>query len=152
MATEEALVRNCINKIEDVAHWIQYADAKTCPLLKECAMEYFVARAKGVMKTESFKTLKQSPRLMEELLLAATVERDGRLADAVNMLSVNDLRMELNHLEMDVDGSKEMLVRRLNRNTAVVAYMRPLFNKLRLRGRCSATNRALQANETSLEG
>jgi len=72
MAAEAALVRSCrkgdtIN-VDNVAEWIQYADSKTCPLLKEYALSYFVAWYKDVLKTESYGKFKQCPRLMEEVM------------------------------------------------------------------------------------
>ncbi|KAL7457998.1 hypothetical protein ACHAWC_009886 [Mediolabrus comicus] len=69
-AAESYLVRTCVINIDNVVEWMQFADAKTCPLLKEYAMSYFVARGRDVLKTESYKNLRESPRLMEEIMLA----------------------------------------------------------------------------------
>jgi len=43
IATENALVHNRVINVDDVAEWIHFAHSKTCPLLKEYALSYFVA-------------------------------------------------------------------------------------------------------------
>lgn len=92
---------------------MQFADAKTCPLLKEYAMSYFVASGRDVLKTESYKNLRESPRLMEEIMLAS-MDVDERYQGTDGMLSVDELRAKLSSLGMDVDGSKEILLNRLS--------------------------------------
>ena len=121
LKTEAVLVHNCggeekIN-VENVAEWIQFADAKTCPLLKEYALSYFVARYGEVLKTQAYTNLKQCPRLMEEVMTAVyntTLCKDKRYGKPSKSLSVCELREELGTLGLNVDGSKEMLVARLD--------------------------------------
>jgi len=121
LKTEAVLVHNCggeekIN-VENVAEWVQFADAKTCPLLKEFALSYFVARYGEVLKTQAYANLKQCPRLMEEVMTAVyntTLYKDKRYGKPSKSLSVCELREELGRLGLNVDGSKEMLVARLD--------------------------------------
>lgn len=112
-AAESYLVRTCVINIDNVVEWMQFADAKTCPLLKEYAMSYFLARGRDVLKTESYKNLRESPRLMEEIMLA-TMDVDERYQGTDGMMSVDELRAKLSSLGMDVDGSKEILLNRLS--------------------------------------
>jgi len=124
MATEVALVQKCggddtdtIN-VDNVADWIQYAHAKTCPLLKEHALSYFVARYKDVLKTDAYDKMKQCPTLMEEVMTAVydTLKEDKRFGKSRNnsLLSVNQMRCKLNMMNLDVDGSKDTLAARLD--------------------------------------
>lgn len=118
MAAEAAIVRSCrkgdtIN-VDNVAEWIQYADSKTCPLLKEYALSYFVAWYKDVLKTESYGKLKQCPRLMEEVMTTLYNTLSKAEQHGTSKLSVSELRKSLSRLGMDVDGSKETLVSRLD--------------------------------------
>mmetsp|Transcript_3191 Transcript_3191/g.8149 ORF Transcript_3191/g.8149 Transcript_3191/m.8149 type:complete len:119 (-) Transcript_3191:436-792(-) len=116
MAAECALVRQNIIDVKNAAAWLQYADSKTCPLLKEYALSYFVTRARDVFKTESCESIRQCPRLLEEVMMAMQTSleyADKRFGDTHRLLSVNELRGELNDLGLDMDGSREMLVRRL---------------------------------------
>jgi len=116
MAAGGALVRGCIIDIENAADLFQYADAKTCPLLKEYTLSYIAARMRDVIKTESYRNMKQCPRLMEEIMLAvqSTSNLDGRFGGTTSMLSVDKLRENLKKLGLDMDGSREVLTHRLN--------------------------------------
>ena len=115
IAAETTLVQNCVINVNNVAEWIQYADAKTCPLLKEYALSYFAACARDVLKTESYKNMRECPRLLEEVMIAVQNASglDVRFKRAT-ILSVNELRTKLSSIGLDVDGSKETLVARLN--------------------------------------
>jgi len=121
IATENALVRNRVITVDDVAEWIHFAHSKTCPLLKEYALSYFVACYRDVLKTEAYKSMKQCPRLMEEAMIAVYTTFNGvedeRLGQTRRNFSVDELRNDLGKVGLDVDGSKEMLLSRLdNRN------------------------------------
>jgi len=118
IATENALVHNRVINVDDVAEWIHFADAKTCPLLKEYALSYFVACYRDVLKTEAYKSMKQCPRLMEEAMIAVYTTFNGvedeRLGQTRRNFSVDELRYYLGKVGLDVDGSKEMLLFRLD--------------------------------------
>ena len=117
MSAEAALVRSCkkgdVISVDNTAEWIQYADSKTCPLLKEYALSYFVAWYRDVLKTESYQSLKQCPRLMEEVM-TAVYNTLSRAEHGTSKLSVDDLRVSLCRIGLDVDGSKDTLVSRLD--------------------------------------
>lgn len=70
---------------------------KTCPLLKEYAISYFVHRSGDLVQSESFAELNKSPALMKELMVAMASKPDpvrasNALEVPVPMLAVNDLR------------------------------------------------------------
>ena len=113
IATESTLVWNCIVNFENVVDWIQYADAKNCPLLKEYALSYFVARYRDISKTASYKNMKQCPLLMEEVVMAMQPTDGAERFVSYKFMSVNRLRLELAKHGWDVDGSKEVLASRL---------------------------------------
>ncbi|KAL9187271.1 hypothetical protein ACHAXT_001374 [Thalassiosira profunda] len=89
--------------------WLLFADAKTCPLIKEYAMALFRLRPKDFL---SNGRLTESPSLMQELLVASS-DNDERLGGTAKAMSVDELRKALHEKGLDVDGSKEMLVARL---------------------------------------
>ena len=120
---------------------ILFADAHNCALLREYAMEYvssldlfclhdslnsfvcsvltsvqFLARSNDVLAIGAFTQLSQSPKLMQELWTAigrygvAAANRDGE------SMPVYKLRKLLREKKLDVDGSKAMLVARLEGN------------------------------------
>ena len=102
-------------RVINVADWIQFAHSKTCPLLKEYALSYFMARYRDVPKADSYSKMKQCPALMEEVMMATlpSLDKDERFGKR-DRKSVNELRCELSRLRLDVDGSKDTLVARLD--------------------------------------
>lgn len=105
--------------VSNVADYILFADSMTCPLLKERAVSFFIARAKDVLKSESSSKLNESADLMKELMIAI-LDADDKMFrdknDELMSMSVDQLRNRLDHLNMDMDGSKELLVSRLHSN------------------------------------
>lgn len=95
IAVENTLVKGRFIELYTSTDWLLFADTRTCPMLKEHATDYFDAWAKDVLAHELSKKLKESQRLMEELMLATfnnthTVDNDLR----VKNLSVNELRVQ----------------------------------------------------------
>ena len=107
--------------IENTAELILFADATNCAMLKEAAMEYFVANAQEVMASEGFVEVKESPSVMAELMDVAFGGCKKRPADDstdandrdYKRMRVAELRRELDSKGLDVDGSKEMISSRL---------------------------------------
>ena len=105
---------------DDAAELILFADATNCAMLKEAAMEYFVANAEDVMASEGYKQVAESPAILGEMVgalaagnkkrSAGSSEDDGR---DFKRMRVATLRQKLDEKGLDVDGSKEMLVSRL---------------------------------------
>ena len=112
LAVETALVELRVLNVENVVEWILFADARTCPLLKEYATAYFAGRVKDVLAHESSKGLDESPKLTRELMLAICNDPNNCIDDTSKM-TVDELRMRHNEEGLDVDGSKAVLVSRL---------------------------------------
>ena len=108
MLVENVLVRERIMTRENVADYILFADAQSCPLLKEYAITFFLVHYKEVLKSEHSKCLKDSGDLMSEIMLHMQPEN---VEDET--MTVNELRKELGKRRLDVDGSKDALVSRL---------------------------------------
>lgn len=115
LAVERALVESLVIDSSTVAKWLIFADSKNCPLLKEQATAYFVSRSKDILNHESSKELKESPKLLTELMreIYETANIDSRFDNSGRNMSVDELRKKLDEKDLDVDGSKEMLVSRL---------------------------------------
>merc|ERR1712087_371253 len=98
---------------------ILYADAKNCPLLKERVVDFFCAHAEEVRGHPSFQKIKESPKILDLLLEALLSKRilrscsPGNKDVEFNTMSVNLLRKKLNENKLDVDGSREMMIQRL---------------------------------------
>ena len=104
---EKVLVRERILDKENVADFIVFADAKTCPLLKEYAIAFFLLHGKEILKSDHSKCLRESAEVLSEIMmLMFDPQEDG--------MTVNELRTELKKRKLDIDGSKEALMTRLN--------------------------------------
>ena len=88
-----------------MSHYILFADAQSCPLLKEYAISYFLLHKSVVLKSEHSKELRESGELLAEIMLLMDNQDDE--------MTVTELRKELDKRELDVDGSKAALDERL---------------------------------------
>ena len=127
LLAEEDLVSSSSIGIDNVAELLLFADSANCALLKETATAFFLSNAKDVRNTEGYAKLRESPHVLEELLFKAAEANDKRPASAdlderdPKRLCVSALRSELNDKGLDVDGSREMLVSRLEEANAAEA-------------------------------
>jgi len=112
IAVENTLVSSCVLTLSNVEDYLLLSHAKRCPLLKEYATSFFVSRAKDIMNSRYSKKLKESPQLQQELILA-TAESSWGANSSNNGMSVSELRKALAKRGLDVDGTKEILVSRL---------------------------------------
>ena len=110
MFVENSMVQKRILTKENVADYILFADAQSCPLLKEYAISFFLTHRKEVMKSEHSKCLRDSAELLSENILHMNDGKDNTDFDG---MTVNELRKELRKRKLDEDGSKEALVSRL---------------------------------------
>ena len=83
-------------------------------------MEFFVKNAEEVMASEGFAQVKESPAVLTELIAAMPCGSKKRPASSdadgerdFKRMRVAALRQKLDEKRLDVDGSKDMLVSRL---------------------------------------
>ena len=108
MAVENVLVRERVMTKENVSDYIVFADAQSCALLKEYAISFFSTHYREVIKSEHSKCLRDSGQLLSEIMMPIlSGNEDG------DTMTVNELRKELCKRKLDVDGSKDALVARL---------------------------------------
>ena len=107
IALETTLVQRRILTADNVVEWLLFADAVTCPYLKEYATAFFVARTRDVVAREEYGRLKESPALLTELLLV--LSDDARDVAPEGGATVDELRRKLAERGEDVDGTKEVL-------------------------------------------
>ena len=113
MTIENILVKERIMDKKNVVDYILFADAQCCPLLKEYAICFFLMHHKEILKSEHSKCLRDSGELMTEIMLLMN-HTDDDDSDS-ECMTVNDLRQELGERKLDVEGSRDALVARLER-------------------------------------
>jgi len=106
----------------NAASFLLFADSHSCGLLKEFCMNEYVTDSISFMDSQDdWKQLQESNKLLVELLVYATSDRkryssvindgNGTVEDA-DEFDVTSLRERLQRVELDVDGSRVMIVER----------------------------------------
>ena len=118
--TAEAELATAGITTENAAEIILFADATNCAMLKENAMEFFVKNALDVMASEGYEQVAESPETMREMMAAMASGSKKRPASSdadaerdYKRMRVATLRQKLDEKKLDVDGSKDMLISRL---------------------------------------
>ena len=112
LLAESELVKAGIT-VNNAADLILFADAQSCALLKEFAMDFFAVNAPAVIKSEGWSNLKESNSLLCELMETLAQPKSNELTDDIERMPVATLRRKLDENGLSVDGSREMLVKRL---------------------------------------
>jgi hypothetical protein len=106
--------------VDTAADLIIFADAKNCALLKETAMDFCAANLASVRSSPGWGKVEESFPLLKELMAVLRSDKkrpapaDAEERDCKRMC-VSSLRRKLDERGLDVDGSREMLVRRLEK-------------------------------------
>ena len=118
LAAEAKLVDAGIS-IENDAELILFADATTCALLKEAAIDFFLSNSEAVIASGGYAKVKESPGIMHELVAAMSNGKKKLAAPSgpddrdYEQMSVSQLRKKLYDKGFDLDGSREALISRL---------------------------------------
>jgi BTB/POZ domain len=103
---ESVIVEKFLDE-DNAADMLLLGDSHTCAQLKEPAIQIFKNQADVVMNTEGWKRVQESNALVVELFLSVTNDDDPEGQ------CVAELRNQLLQRGLDVDGSRETLVKRL---------------------------------------
>ena len=118
---EASLVASTTFTMENVMDILLYADGKNCALLKEAAIDFLAENAEEGIKQLSFDHC--PGHLVKDLL---TIMARGKKATSANQDSsdlsttrVCALRKMLHEKGLDADGSREMMIARLEQNFSI---------------------------------
>jgi len=116
MHVESQIVKSLVVNVDNAAEWLVFADSHSCPLLKEAAINTFRSNPTKVMESCGWATLEESAALLSELMRATFRKRPRGCDDEndPNNMDVSTLRSILEEKGLDVDGTKQMLIQRLN--------------------------------------
>lgn len=114
LEAEAALVENEELTIDNVMETFLFADSKDLALLKETAMNFIYKNANAMLESNSFNGSKGlDPIILKELLSVLATKDTQRCGSHPDSMSVNTLRDKLLEKGLDIDGSREALVSRL---------------------------------------
>ena len=108
-------------KVENAAHMMILADSYSCPLLAEAATSMYKKNPKGVMNGNEWHLVQKSTKILHELLvhsnskfLDLSHKRLNTLGDDdIESMGIGELRDRLQKLKLQLDGTRSMLVKRL---------------------------------------
>ncbi len=93
---------------------LAYSTLSRSFITKERVISFIVSNGLDVYSSDSFKKVLKSEALTHELLMAmAEQKRILPGNEDYESMSINNLRLKLAELDADTDGSREMLIRRL---------------------------------------
>ena len=110
----EAEVVDKMLTANNAAEWLLFADGHACPLLKETCMDRHAGDMVKMKNSASWRKVQESRSLLVDLLVHVTT----RLDPLAEFYSVCQLRENLQSAGLEVDGTKEMLLKRLKASTA----------------------------------
>ena len=104
---ESTLVSRCAIGVSNVADCILFAEANSCPLLKQHAIAYFVAQSNDSLRSDSLDELLESGSLMREIMSAMSDKNgsSGKYAadtDAAESMSAYQQLMKLYEKRKDI--------------------------------------------------
>lgn len=95
---------------ENAAKLLLFADAHSCALLREVALEFCLSHPKAIKESKGWEQLRESPDLLAELLGSSPTQFSKWDYDTMRVAS---LRQKLDARGLEVDGTRETLIRRL---------------------------------------
>jgi hypothetical protein len=117
LAAEAELAASGIT-VDTAADMIMLGDAKNCALLKEAAMGFFASNPTSVISSPGWGKVEESLTLMKELMVVLAGNKTNSApvdSDELDYkrMCVSSLRRRLEEKGLDIDGSREVLIRRL---------------------------------------
>ena len=116
LEAEASYVESTSITFENAIDCLLYADSKNCALLKEAVMDFLVENRKEVTTKLSFKNV--PGHVIPDLLTAVNRDYDkgsptSTYANDLSTIRVSTLRSMLHEKGLDIDGSREMMIARL---------------------------------------
>ena len=117
LEAEASLVNSTTITFDNAIDNLLYADSKNCALLKEEVMDFIAENSNEAVNKLSFEDVPGS--VVKDLLVAVNrgkaKDNNTSSANGCNAMRVNDLRKLLHEKGLDVDGSREMMIARLEK-------------------------------------
>ena len=119
LEAEACLLEKTTFTVENVMDHLLYADSKNCALLEEAAMDFIIKNKTQVLEKVSMKNF--AAGILADILSAvARAEKAATNAtsggDQFSTMRVSELRLKAHEKELDVDGSREMLIAALEKS------------------------------------
>lgn len=108
---------------ENAAELFMFADAHSCALLREAAREFCITHLSDIKNSAGWDHLKESTELSDEIVGASPTKFSETSYDTMRVAT---LRKKLDEKDLEVDGTRETLIRRLKEAAAKYRTLMPL--------------------------
>jgi hypothetical protein len=118
LVAEAELASSCIT-VDTAADMILIGDAKNCALLKEAAIDFFAANLESVISSPGWANIRESAALLAEVMEVLAKKKKRPAPDNADeerdykRMRVSTLRRKLDEKGIDIDGSRDVLINRL---------------------------------------
>ena len=115
MLIEARIVENsALLSVESCVDLLLLSESHNCALLREASMNVLVENMQHIISSGGLAELAQSPSLMQEVVIfQANLGRNDEKAHLLGSLGVSALRKLAHERGLEVDGSRQVLVKRL---------------------------------------
>ena len=103
LIAEAEIVKAGVDK-QNAVELLLFDDAHSCALLREVTREFCVTHREAITESAAWQQMKQSTDLLAELAVGMPI---------IGTMRVSTLRQKLKDKGLEVDGTRETLVRRL---------------------------------------
>jgi hypothetical protein len=114
----ESVIVDAFLSTDNAGKMLSFADSYSCAYLKEASMDKFVEDPIAVYNSSYWVLISESCKLLSELLQYTTIDRVFRTTNnnsvSVDHLPVSSLRERLEEKKLELDGSRKILVDRMN--------------------------------------
>ncbi|KAL7530552.1 hypothetical protein ACHAWF_003424 [Thalassiosira exigua] len=121
LEAEAFYVQSTTITLENMTDNLLYADAKNCALLKEAVIDFAVEHGSDVVEKVSLKDFPEG--MVGDVLTAVTRNKErggktGKKAVKLNTMRVSELRTILDGIGLEVDGSRESMIKTIRESLA----------------------------------
>eukprot|EP00984_Skeletonema_dohrnii_P007938 scaffold2926_cov109-Skeletonema_dohrnii-CCMP3373.AAC.10 len=119
LEAEAAYVNSTTITMDNVIDNLLYADARNCALLKEVVMDFLAENHDEAVRKVSFDDV--PGHIVKDLLVAFGMsKREGKCNEEgkdFDTMRVSELRVKLDKMGLDVDGSREAMIKALRKSS-----------------------------------
>jgi hypothetical protein len=113
-------------EINNAIEYLLLAESQSCAYLKEGAMQFCLSYLEDIKKTPGWVSLKESPDLLVDLLSYSCkpMSPAANGTTIIEDIDVPTLCKELQRRDLEIDGTREMLIQRLKDATVMITTTR----------------------------
>jgi hypothetical protein len=118
LEAEALYVSSLTMTLENMMEHFTFAEAKNCAYLKEKAIDFIISNSAEVMKQKKLTNVDGGPSMSDIIAAVARGQAVKSIEKEFCTMSINELRHNAHAKDVEVDGSREMLISALEGSKA----------------------------------